>query len=911
MKLYTTLFIIYISIAQLIGQGAYTPANADYSYPRVYLDSADANAIRNSLYDPAKTAVYNSIWGTANATPPVGNDHYGDRRQRAYIARDAAYVAFMKKAYNNGTNTLTTLSAVDSAFYVNKSIDLLENLNDTVGVLYGEWNVHSLWQFTCKELPPYLIAYDLLKGIGVPDDSLVLAKTNLQSFAGQLCEKSVAKYPVPGAGNILGDSIDFFHQEINNHTIMTAATLGLAGIVLSDATSTDVNYQANTWINVGMYNVDASLFEIEPVAGSYMYVWAHAADRRNGGYSEGPSYWTYCFQNVIPLMRAMGNFLPDGNYTYSFRDRNNTTISASMRNPYYDQAYYDMAQWMLDIRMPDGSYPAIHDTPHKYKSNYYTIMGQQYNIPYDGMTYNSSSVRGQYLAMDIEDTVYTEPLFKALPLAGDLVFRSTYDDPSGVYMHLIGKNRIYKDIGYGHPQMDGTSFELYYNKEILAFDPGYPGYWERKPFTLATNHNLVLVDGMGPDTAIRVSFIPGEVGLHPNNFVEIENFFDQPSVDYGELRAAWHGADVVRKTLFLHNRYFIMADVLSSTTSHDYTYQLHGNGLLGALPNSSTGRFIPNFANNRALYTRSDTTHLLAYISTRDGMPTYSHAADSLVAGSIRPATQTLVTKSNVDSTEFLSILYPFTNSDSAEIITISANRLNGAIVKDSPYLDYVVLRPDHYLTAIVTGIDTLETDANIAFYSMDSTTNYAVQFLENGQELGLNGKTLIKSDRFVDLALEQVAANQFTGHINKAAIVEIAADSALVAVQGNVVATYLDLNTGRTIVEFGDSTDFILEYGAAPILNTQDLSLNSAGLSVQPNPARTVVVVEHEYSGNDKKATLDVYDTGGSLLRTEVVNTQRGINQWNLDVETYANGVYVVRLSTSDKTYITKFVKK
>lgn len=910
MKLYSTLLVFFIAVAQVIGQGAYTPANADYSYPRVYLDSSDADAIRASLYAPDKTEIYRGIWNTANSTAPIGNDDFGDRRQRAYIAKDAAYIAFMKKAYNSGTNTLSTLSAVDSALYVNKAIDLLENLNDTVGVLHGEWNVHSLWQFTCKELPPYLIAYDLLKGIGVPDDSLVLVKAKLQSFVGQLCEKSVAKYPVPGAGNILGDSIDFFHQEINNHTIMTAATLGLAGIVLSDATSPDLNYQANTWINVGMYNVNASLFEIKPVAGSYLYVWAHAADRRGGGYSEGPSYWGYCFDNVVPFMRAMGNFLPDGNYTYSFRDRRNNPISASIRNPYYDQAYYDMAQWMLDIRMPDGSYPAIHDTPHKYKSgNYYAVMKQKYNVPYEGMSYGS--VRGQYLAMDITDTVYTEPLFKALPLAGDLVFRSTYDDPSGVYMHLIGKNKIYKDIGAGHPQMDGTSFELYYNKEILAFDPGYPGYWVRKPFVLATNHNLVLVDGMGPDTAIRVSFVPGEVGLHPNNFVEIENFFDQPSLDYGELRAAWHGADVVRKTLFPHNRYFIMTDVLSSNTSHDYTYQLHGNGLLGALPNSGTGRFIPDFANNRALYTRSDTTHLLAYISTRDGMPIYSHDLDSLVAGSIRAATQTLVTKSNVDSTEFLSILYPFSNSDSAQITTITANRLNGAIIKNSPYLDYVVVRPDHYLTTILTAIDTLQTDANIAFYSTDSTTNYAVQFLENGQELGINSKTLIKADRFVDIALEQVASNRFTGHINQAAIVEIAADSGLVAVQGNIVATYLNVNTGRTIVEFGDSTDFILEYGSAPVLNTTKLAINTTALTLNPNPATTVVRATLNSLEVNNNASLTVHDIAGRLLEQRTIQLEKGQNQWTLKVQNYAAGLYTVQLTVGQAIYATKFIKK
>ena len=231
--------------------------------------------------------------------------------------------------------TLTSLSAADRTKLVTNVKSLLENINTAVEAVTNYTN----WQWRSKELIDYMIAYDLLRGAGEDETAMAASKTKLQEFAGNLYNQSVTGFI----------RVYYFYNNIkNNHALMTAAALGLSAVVLNDATSTIATQQPINWINNGLYNIDNVL-------------WRDAKRQSDStaiaGYAEGPYYFKYAFLNVLPFVRAMGNFLPDGRNRYTYNG-----VSRSIRNPYYDPKYDLLYEWMSAILMPDGRYPALEDS---------------------------------------------------------------------------------------------------------------------------------------------------------------------------------------------------------------------------------------------------------------------------------------------------------------------------------------------------------------------------------------------------------------------------------------------------------------------------------------------------------------------------------------------------------------------
>ena len=152
-------FLIGTTGTKALGQGAWLPANADYSYPRTLLKLSEVPATQASLSQPAIYGLYTKLWQRAWNYQPGNFNVNGDRRAAAFAAKDAAFILLLdRKPIAGGLDTLTTAEAT---YLQTKAITLLGLMNTTVEA-YPDFE-NYLWR--SNELTNNLIAYDLLKGI--------------------------------------------------------------------------------------------------------------------------------------------------------------------------------------------------------------------------------------------------------------------------------------------------------------------------------------------------------------------------------------------------------------------------------------------------------------------------------------------------------------------------------------------------------------------------------------------------------------------------------------------------------------------------------------------------------------------------------------------------------------------------
>lgn len=750
-------------------QGSWTPAGADPSFPRTLLDSLAVPGIRNSLPDPDHLTLYGSIWTHAFSAIPTGNATDADRAERSMLAREAAFVYLMDRKYDAGA--IVALPAADRDTLRARVIRLLEAINTTVetGTF---WTFYTPWQQRSKEIINYLIAYDLMKGAGVAQASLEASKTKLVTFTANLYQKAMASYTFL--------NLKFFTYQFNNHSIMTASALGLAAIVFNDYGNANVNYQPLNWINAGFYNLDNTLWMEN---GTYPRV---SEPDTLAGYAEGPNYFKYGFENAFPFIRAMGGFLPDGNYSATFN-----SITRSIRNPWYDPRYDRLYDWLNKIRMPDGGFPSIHDSYMGYGTVIMALSGKpQYNLSNPGFSADEPWIRSQYIATNVTHGVNTDSLFQALPAAGSLVFRSSWET-SAVYMHFIGKNGIALTGAKSHHQGDASSFSLMAYGELLAVDPGYPGASQADLENKAIDHSLVLVNDAGP--------LPptGELVSTSTNTAYIERYFDTPLIDYGEVRTAYQGADVVRRNLFVRNKYFLLADQVSSASAKNYTFQLHGNGLYGALPAAVTGAFVPDFPNGRGLYQRNGVT-LLAAIGVTGGMSSFTWETDSMVInGGFRRYSKMLAHKNSVASATFLSALVPYTTQ--VPVVTAASqgsSTVSFRVVMDG-YRDLAFCSQSGstvVLNADSTGMNkAVKGDGKFNYYSETPSGGFSAAFIRDGDSLVAGSRQILRSAGRIDLAWMRLDSTVWEGYASAADTVRVCADVPMQVLRGAVTATAYD----------------------------------------------------------------------------------------------------------------------
>jgi len=771
----------------LLAQGSWNPPGANLVNPRTIIAADSVPVVRNRLLEPDVYPLYSSVWTFANSTIPAGNSTDIERITRAMISKEAAFIYLIDRKPLNGN--ILTLSQAERDFLKARCISLLNNINTTVEISSG-FVFYNPWQHRSKDLINYLVAYDLLLGAGVPASDLSTAKDKLILFTANLYSRAMDTYSF---------GLQFFTYQVNNHSIMTASALGLAAVVFNTYTNANPDYQPVNWINAGLYNLDNTLW-VEN--GTYPRV---SEGDTLAGYAEGPAYFNYGFQNAFPFIRSMGIFLPEGNYSVTFIGN-----TRSIPNPWFDPRYDRLYDWMNKIRMPNGSSPPIHDSQFNFGTSIMALSGKPgFNLPNPNYSPNNYFVRTQYIASNVAVGTFQDSSFQALPEAGSLVFRSSWE-PDAVYMHMIGKHGVALTGAKAHHQGDASSFTIAGYGEVLAVDPGYASSSLSDLTNKADDHSLILVNGSGPQPP------NGEDVSTSTNTAYIENFFDTPQLDYGEVRTDYSGVNIVRKNLFVRNGYFILGDYISSSSNQNYTFQLHGYGLEGSSPADPTGSFTPNFSKAKGLYERNS-SKLLVQVLASNKASSYSYATDSLAITStaFRKYSKMLVNKNQSGNTTFLSILYPHTG----EPPMVQPVYLNGSAVStwisteshnDVVFCSYSGEQVT--MPADSTSLGKLvKANGKFNFYSELLSGQFSSVFFESGDSIRAGTQSMVVSNKKIDIAYQRKYTDFFEGFISSDAIVKLYAPVAMQAVKGAVSSIVHDPVKQLATVTFTAPGSFML----------------------------------------------------------------------------------------------------
>ena len=764
------LLLLAGSAGRLPAQGSWNPPGADLSFPRTLLKAGAVAGVRASLAAPDRLAVYQGLWAGAQGTPTTDNTSDGGRRARATFAKNAAFVVLLDRQV--GSSGLSALSASQRSNLVATTVGLLTSINTAVNSPLSSTN-YDTWQWRSKELVDYAIAYDLLRGAGQTPASLGSSAAKIQEFAGNLYQQSTFS---------LG-GLSFYTTVKNNHTLMTAAALGLAAVVLGDTTSTNANRQPARWAGAGLYNLDNVL-------------WRDAKRQSDStqvaGYAEGPYYFKYAMLNCLPLFRAMGNYLPDGRLPYTFG-----SSVRSIRNPYFDPKYDLLYGWMTAILMPDGRFPALEDSYVDMGMPELALTGKsQYAKPMyfsklSGTPLASAAaqlrdltvdMRAAWLAANVPPTAQSQPALTVLPGSGNLVFRSGSDSLAS-YLHLYGRGGLAQTNSGGHGQGNAGTFILQAQGQLLALDAGYLSYTRRNDVGQATNHNLVLVDGAGP--AIGTTSGPSPA------LATVQNALQLPQLAYGEVTTAYQGASLTRKALFVRNAYYLLADAVSAAAAHAYTWQLHGYGLEGGT--AATGVFTGSLAAHEATWQKNG-VGLLAHVTATGGAATYSTATNihETTYNTAEDHTTLLVQPASTTQTQFLAALYPYT-ALRPSVTTTSQTATAALATTSAAFIDVAFAQADTLLRADASGLlpQAVSADGQLNFYSAEASGTFAQLFLQAGTVLKAGTATVLQSSKRATLSWQRTSAVRYDGYASRATTLTLALPQAPATVTGAGVGSY------------------------------------------------------------------------------------------------------------------------
>ena len=408
----------------------------------------------------------------------------------------------------------------------------------------------------------------------------------------------------------------------NNHGAKGAAAIGTAAIALAGAPGTDPT-QINRWLDYGLAKTEEIV--------------RYTMGSSDSGYGEGPFYWRYASQNVVPFARAFhhvgggaGWARPDG-----------SVVADLWTAPWFTA----LGRWELDLTRPDGTLVPIDD-------------GNVNDAYYFGLLPSTDPNAGAYawrwttvpdtsastafesdgnvdLSTDqivtFDDTVVAAPPpgspNRLRGASGTLAFRSSWaSDAVAAFVQAeqgrargFGRAPGQPGVGWAalHDHADPGAFQLDAYGERLMLDPGYMNYtWSQHgALSNPSAHNLVLVGPAtdpespgNPNTASTVGSpaltafttdpnapVPVDGEATVSNVVERRGLaaatvtsvygrdpnFVAPTPltasNYFEYESA-DSARVTRRYLFVDGRYLVIADTATSAAPRQFSWPLHGNG---------------------------------------------------------------------------------------------------------------------------------------------------------------------------------------------------------------------------------------------------------------------------------------------------------------------------------------------
>jgi Heparinase II/III-like protein len=522
---------------------------------------------------------------------------------KARAAKDLAFLYLINRTWDATTKTVVTPTTAARDAMGDRARDYLVASCITSRIrIQPDRDIN-----TSNEMIQMATAYDTLKGAGYDFGT---------------SEATVVANLVSWASDFYNDYQPFLNFLTNNHLAKGAASIGTVALALYGSPGVD-STMLDTWLNFGLVRVEQ--------------VVRYTLGSGDGTYGEGPFYWRYASQNVVPFARAYDSL--SGGAAWQ------TASGSRIESIWRSRWFTEIGRWELDMTRPDGTLVPIDDgnvddayyfgalpSTSKYASAYAwrwaNAAALSASVPYES---GGSVDMSADSIVTFDDAIVPAPptgspnrLYGA---GGNLVFRSNWNaDAVAAFVQAEhgGSRGFGRTPGSGgipfaavHDHADPGSFMLDAYGERLLLDPGYINYTWTLHGMLAdpSAHNLVLV---GPATDPQSPGNPNTASTVPTP--ELDAFVNDPNASvpvdgeafvsnvvnerglaaatvtarYGRdpnyvapsplTAAAFQELDssdaatVQRRFIFVDKRFLVIADAVSSVQPRTYSWPMHGNG---------------------------------------------------------------------------------------------------------------------------------------------------------------------------------------------------------------------------------------------------------------------------------------------------------------------------------------------
>lgn len=564
-------------------QAAWVPPDGvELSRPRLLLRDADLTATQGRLerepYRGLLAALHRRVAQAERVA--LDDDTIAGQRIKARAAKNLAFLYAIDRTLVDGE--LHSLSELGQRQLIgDRARDLLLHLYPrsrlAVDPPLGGWDRDIS---TSEELLQYAVAYDTLLGAGYDfgaDHATIEAR--LVELAAEVYENYIRPETAGNWANL--------HQ--NNHRSKTGAALVVAGLALAEydpppgSDPRDIR-SPQSWVDYGLDLVDL------------VTRWVLVTG--DGSYAEGPFYWRFTLENLLPMARAWHHLLGGAEYV--------TASGLAIRDFWTHPLFAASGRWMLDMTLPDGSLAPIDDgnpgrsfafgllpAPAELKPAF-AWRWQNAPAPYE-------SEGNIDLAADaivhFDDAVVAAPPGGS-PTAvyvegGQAVLRSDWGEDAVVVLvqgehdtaSSFGRDRTGLGVGpQSHEHAEPGSFLLHAFGERLVLDPGYLNFGSREAVNRPEHHSMILVDGRGPVDYLNASLRWNRRSGRPqvDGHATLSDVLDSRFADAVRVttRYGQPAARIQRRFVFVDHRTLVIADDVAG--SHDparsFTWLLHGNG---------------------------------------------------------------------------------------------------------------------------------------------------------------------------------------------------------------------------------------------------------------------------------------------------------------------------------------------
>ncbi len=775
-----TLLLLTLLLLPSAAQAVWAPPGVDLTRPRLLMSAAEIPEVQAKLDAtplPAWTeAVLDRMVQHVElaAGADLEDTSVNTHRIIGRAARNLAFFYLVERQYEAGVVS-PFADAAERQAVGDRAKELLLHLfpRSRLAVspqLGGGWDRDIS---TSEELLNWASAYDALKAAGYDfggDEAAIVE--GIADIASEL----YLNYTQP----LTATNFALLHQ--NNHRSKSGASLALAGIALAEYEAPAGSDPAGlrdpaNWIDYGVDQADMIL--------------RVALNSGDGGYAEGPFYFRFTMQNLVPFLRVWDRLLGGSDYTAG-----PFVVPNLWRHPLHER----MQRWMLDMTLPDGALVHI-DDGNPGRSHYFAMVPTSFpDAPaYYWRWANAPS------SFDVDGNVNLGPDVLVLydpaiapappdgsptafyPEAGNAIFRSDWSEEAVMAValaeydtsSLFGRDRDGRGLApQGHEHPEPGSFLLNAFGEALALDPGYFTFGTRDKVSRPEHHNLILVDGAGPVGYLQATFDWSEPYGRPpvDGHARMSDTFDTDFLDaarvtssygFGLARPLGEAPLFERRFLFGDDRYLLVADRVTSRDGapHDFTWLLHGHGGGIGIDGGPDGTFASTAAGGRWERTNARLDAGLALAGGSFSFATELNVHESPVTKDIDESHVTLQATANGEALTSLMLNYPSPTADAAPTLAeLAVPGAAGLRLEDADGDRRIAawhraasgdtLRLD----PAATGLAETASDGTLALFDARADGSLRLAYAEEATALEYDGVVRIASETAGTLAVSEAA---------------------------------------------------------------------------------------------------------------------------------------------------------